>query len=1001
MGRTFTSFAIAALFAAPALAQDLAQQIFPGFDPGGTTRAWLEDAGPNWQIEWSHARGTPELLYGGNRPMLPASAAADDAALEQAARGVVDALAPALGFTSDTLQLRKLRRLDHLAQAGTSAKIVVNFRQVTDGVPTWAGTVNVLFSKDGRLLAVDNSALPHAAQIPLAPENSDSAALQVAQEHFAAETGYAAASWSRVDYVLYPAQLAPGKDAVRGVPAFVFELDAGLVGAAVPVKRQLFVAATGELRVLASRNLIYQADLTGNVSGWGQVGLLPDTFENESLHVMKDVRLTGTGVPTTYTDANGNFVIPGIASPVTLTASLQGQWSRVNNDAGAESTVAVTVTPGSPATFTFNPSKSEQATAEVNAHHFTEKQRDWIKSLDASEDVVDFQRVENVNINQTCNAIYDGASTNYYLNGGGCVNTSYASVVRHENGHWLVDLFDTNASAGMHEGGADCWAIYEGDDPIVGPEFFGAGTNIRTGLNNTQFCGDTSPGCYGEGHTDGEVIMGAAWKVRANLKASLPGTGGNVADHLLLAWFQVYDDGEIKSIIETHWLTLDDDNGNINDGTPHYADIDAGFKAQGFPGYTPPVFTITHTPLSIVNSEAAVPVVANVAPIPPAITASVTLNWTTDTGFSPVWHPVAMAPQGGNNWIGFVPGQTSPKVVRYYLQATTTGNVSDTFPKGAPGANVMYDVGTLTTQQSYDFEPVSDEGWTHVQVTKQDDWHHNTPQGKSTDPPAAYSGARCWGNDLGITIGSDNYNGEYQSDVNNYLQSPTFNFSGKTNLRLRFQRWLGVEDAFFDQARIELNGTQIWENEETAGGVKHTLDQGWTPQDFDIGALANNNASVQFRFRLITDGGLQFGGWNIDDFKVVSLGPVQPTAFTAYGTGTPGFGGQAPNLTGSGSGTPGGAITINVTNGRPSAVGALFAGAAQAAIPFKGGTFLVAPPFVQLALNLNPAGSASVGGNIPPDPGLYGITVHMQYWCNDVSAVKGKAGSNGLKFLVN
>jgi hypothetical protein len=135
--------------------------------------------------------------------------------------------------------------------------------------------------------------------------------------------------------------------------------------------------------------------------------------------------------------------------------------------------------------------------------------------------------------------------------------------------------------------------------------------------------------------------------------------------------------------------------------------------------------------------------------------------------------------------------------------------------------------------------------------------------------------------------------------------------------------------------------------------------------------------------------------------KIVSLAPVQPTAFIEYGTGNVGFGGQAPHLTGSGNGTPGGTVNFNVANGRPNAVGALFTGAAQAAIPFKGGTFLVAAPFVQVALNLGPAGTASAGGQVPPDPGLFGITVYMQYWCNDVSAVKGKAGSNGLKFLIN
>jgi hypothetical protein len=47
-----------------------------------------------------------------------------------------------------------------------------------------------------------------------------------------------------------------------------------------------------------------------------------------------------------------------------------------------------------------------------------------------------------------------------------------------------------------------------------------------------------------------------------------------------------YNQTQIRSVIETQWMTLDDDNGNIGDGTPHFADIDGGFRQQGFPGLT-------------------------------------------------------------------------------------------------------------------------------------------------------------------------------------------------------------------------------------------------------------------------------------------------------------------------------------------------------------------------------------------------------------------------------
>jgi hypothetical protein len=985
--------AVFAALTAAASAQDQGQPQFPGFDPGGRTRAWLDEAGAHWRVDWNKEVGTPALLYGGQRPLLPAAQAGDDAALEQAARQVVDELAPALGFDSGTLELSRVKRLDHLAQAGTSAKIAVLFRQVTGGVPTWHGEVSVLISTDGRLLAVDNTSLPHVAQIPLVPEISEAAALDAARAAFVDDTGMASASWTRGDYVVFPAPVAAGKRAVRATAAYTFVLDAGIdrLTGATPVIRQYAVAATGAPRVLGSWSLVHNADVTGTVQGWGQVGLLADGDEAEVLHPLQDVRLTGTGLTTTYSAANGSFSFPNVVAPVTVTASFNGEYSRVNNDAGAEASVAVLCTPGVPASFVFNPGQVEQQTAEVNAQTFTIAQRNWLLSIDDDEQTLDFQRLSNVNLNSTCNAYYDGGSTNYYLTGGGCPNSAYATVVWHENGHWLNDLYGSgNDFGGVGEGGADCWAMYQANDPIIAPNFFGPGQPIRTGLNTTPFCGDDNLGCYGESHANGEPLMGAVWKVRANLQAALGQTpGGNVANHLLVAWYQVYNDSLLKSIIETHWLTLDDDDGNIDNGTPHYTQIDAGFVAQGFPGFELALFTIQHTAIVAVNSELPVPIEAVITEENGTLSGA-TLHWSNNGGTS--WNTIGMAALGGDEFKAFVPGQTSPKTVRYYIEGFGPAG-SNTLPKAAPAESFGYDVGTLTTQFAYDFEPISDEGWTHAQVLQQDDWQHDTPFGTSAyDPPSAYSGARAWGNDHGPS----GFNGNYQPNVLNHLLSPVFNFTGKTNLRLRFQRWLSVEEAIFDQAQIFVNATQIFVNPLNG----HLLDAAWSAQDFDIGALANNNPSVQFKFQLTTDGGLEFGGWTIDDFRIVSLGPVSPTVFTEYGTGTPGFGAQAPHLTGSGTASPGGNITIAVSNGRPNATGVLFAGGAQASLPFKGGTFLVASPLALIAVNLGAAGTASLPGVIPAEQGLFGVTPCLQYWCNDAAAVKGAAGSNGLTFTI-
>ncbi len=180
--------------------------------------------------------------------------------------------------------------------------------------------------------------------------------------------------------------------------------------------------------------------------------------------------------------------------------------------------------------------------------------------------------------------------------------------------------------------------------------------------------------------------------------------------------------------------------------------------------------------------------------------------------------------------------------------------------------------GGLVTVYSNGFEGSTDEEWTHFEIQTQDDWQHGSQYGTSQyDPEAAYEGSRLWGNDLG----EDGWNGDYKSNVNNYLLSPVFNCSDLTGVRIRFMRWLTVEEAMYDQATIYVNGHQIWQNEYTG----HHIDTAWTQVEYDISAYADNNPNVQIKFEIVSDGGLEFGGWNIDAFELLAQSPAECDPF--------------------------------------------------------------------------------------------------------------------------
>ena len=377
--------------------------------------------------------------------------------------------------------------------------------------------------------------------------------------------------------------------------------------------------------------------------------------------------------------------------------------------------------------------------------------------------------------------------------------------------------------------------------------------------------------------------MGAIWKVRTRLKNALgTAAGGDVADLLFNAWMNAYDDTQIRTIIEDHWLTLDDDNGNVGDGTPHYPHIDGGFRDQGFPGVDLALVSyLSVTDLPNTESEAG-PYTVNasiVANFNPPLRA-VELRYRVDGG---AFQTVAMASSGGSGYTADIPGQESPARVEYYLTAADdSGNVA-TFPGNAPSALLKFVVGREVVYYAETFESGTN-GWTHRSNNgAQDDWQLSSQVGagsgtfgKSGDPTRAFSGTNVWGNDLGPS----GWNGAYQDDVDNSLVSPAIDLSRATNTILRFRRWVTVEAGIYDQTRALVNGVEVWRNPDGAD----LLDTSWQEVEVDISAIADGDSAARVEFNLRSDQSVVFGGWNVDDVEILTFAASsEPAPAAAFG----------------------------------------------------------------------------------------------------------------------
>ncbi|MDQ7088321.1 MAG: hypothetical protein Q9Q13_10920 [Acidobacteriota bacterium] len=206
----------------------------------------------------------------------------------------------------------------------------------------------------------------------------------------------------------------------------------------------------------------------------------------------------------------------------------------------------------------------------------------------------------NVNINDTCNAFWNG-SANFYRSGGGCNNTGeIADVMQHEWGHGL-DGNTLGGDSATGEGTADHVAFIYQRDPVIGPYFRTSGAGVRnvdkettskglmTRSNASQKCGTGS--CSGplglECHCEGEIYGQAGWDLGQALAAKHGyHTGWQEFERIFFASLPqsgTYLPNQADSIYDAY-LAVDDDDGNLANGTPNGQEIFDAFDLHEIAG---------------------------------------------------------------------------------------------------------------------------------------------------------------------------------------------------------------------------------------------------------------------------------------------------------------------------------------------------------------------------------------------------------------------------------
>jgi len=122
---------------------------------------------------------------------------------------------------------------------------------------------------------------------------------------------------------------------------------------------------------------------------------------------------------------------------------------------------------------------------------------------------------------------------------------------------------------------SDAIAMLIADDPVEGYGFTGnCNYGLRTADNAIQYP------CFGEIHDCGQLLSGAIWRTRNALKATHPADYLDILSNLTVNSILLHAGSQITPQIAIDFLTLDDDDGNLDNGTPHRSEICAGFGAH-------------------------------------------------------------------------------------------------------------------------------------------------------------------------------------------------------------------------------------------------------------------------------------------------------------------------------------------------------------------------------------------------------------------------------------
>jgi trimeric autotransporter adhesin len=408
-----------------------------------------------------------------------------------------------------------------------------------------------------------------------------------------------------------------------------------------PATYQAWVnARNGKVLQLMDAN--YYAQVTG--------GIYPHT--NTDIEVIRGFPLCNvTNGTTTVTDSAGNYTYEG----GTATVTLEGRYIRINDACGTISksnsstgNIAFGTSSGTNCTTPGSGGGGNTHAARSAYYHLTNFMSKAASYYPDNTWVSSVVTVKTNNNSGICKPSWNGSTADFPRSGGGCSNSGeLQGVCAHELGHGMDQNTGGAASdQGSGEAAGDTFAYLETKDPCIGPNFkpgvncynCGSCTGVRdvddfslggsatiakpsnvasnTGINCDRYAcpytsGLTAPqGPMGyEGHCESYIASSANWDLTQTLIAYWGSTTGwskmeqiwyksltpSKSAYQLVSGGKCNPSASVDGCGSTNWytvfLSVDDDDGNLTNGTPNGCRIWDAFNVHGIACGTRPACT--------------------------------------------------------------------------------------------------------------------------------------------------------------------------------------------------------------------------------------------------------------------------------------------------------------------------------------------------------------------------------------------------------------------------